>query len=327
MELIQRPRRLRSSPAMRSLARESALESGKLIWPLFVAEKLREPRAVSSMPGVFQYPLEAMIEEAAAAYAEGIRAVLLFGIPEQKDEKASRAYAADGIVQRAIQGLKRRCPELVVISDVCLCEFMSHGHCGVAHFDNGKVRVENDASVELLAKTAVSHAAAGADIVAPSDMMDGRVGVIRAALDQAGFHDTVIMSYAAKFASAFYGPFREAAESAPREGDRKSYQMDPANGAEALREVALDLEQGADIILIKPGLPYLDILARVKERFAVPTAVYNVSGEYAMIKAAAANNWLNERNVVVEQMTSFKRAGADLIITYWARQLLEWLQR
>ena len=225
-----------------------------------------------------------------------------------------------------MRALKERCPALIVMTDVCLCEFMSHGHCGIAKFDDAGVQVDNDASVKLLVKTALSHAAAGADVVAPSDMMDGRIGAIRAALDDAGFHQTVIMSYAAKFASAFYGPFREAAESAPIAGDRRSYQMDAANALEALREVALDVEEGADIVMVKPAMGYLDIVWRIKERFGLPTAVYNVSGEYAMIKAAAANGWLDERAAVLEQMTAFKRAGADLIITYWARQLLEWLK-
>jgi porphobilinogen synthase len=253
--------------------------------------------------------------------------VLLFGIPSHKDEQASQAYADDGIVQRAVRAIKKRVPELVVITDVCLCEFMSHGHCGIVARDGGHVHILNDESLDLLAKTARSHAAAGADVVAPSDMMDGRIGVIREALDEAGFQNTIIISYAAKFCSAFYGPFRDAAESAPAFGDRRSYQMDPANAEEALREVALDIDEGADIVMIKPGLPYLDVLWRVKERFQMPTAVYSVSGEYAMIKAAAQNGWLDERATVLELMTGFKRAGADLIITYWAREILEWLKK
>jgi porphobilinogen synthase len=251
--------------------------------------------------------------------------VLLFGIPREKDERASQAYAEDGVVQRTVRALKKACPDLLVITDVCLCEFMSHGHCGITHFENGEAHVENDASVELIVRTAVSHAAAGADIVAPSDMMDGRVGAIRAGLDAAGFERVVIMSYAAKFASAHYGPFRDAAESAPQAGDRRSYQMDAANAREALREVALDIEEGADLVMVKPGLPYLDILWRVKEKFGLPTAVYNVSGEYAMVKAAAQAGWLDEKETVLEQMTAFKRAGADLIITYWAKQVAGWL--
>jgi porphobilinogen synthase len=278
------------------------------------------------MPGVFQHSEKELVAEAQEARADGILAVLLFGIPAEKDERASQAYAEDGVVQRAVRALKAACPELLVITDVCLCEFMSHGHCGVAHFHGDHVHVENDASVELLVKAAVSHARAGADIVAPSDMMDGRVGAIRAGLDAAGFTNTPIMSYAAKFASAHYGPFRAAAESAPAAGDRRSYQMDAANAREALREVALDIEEGADLVMVKPGLPYLDIVWRVKERFGLPTAAYHVSGEYAMVKAAAAHGWLDERATVLEQMTAFKRAGADLIVTYWARQVAGWLR-
>ncbi len=326
MNLPQRPRRLRSSAALRSLVREHSLAVTDFILPLFVSEKISGRVPVASMPGVAQLSLDELVQEAAEAHAAGIASVLLFGIPREKDEVASQAYAEDGIVQRAIRALKKACPDLLVITDVCLCEFMSHGHCGITDFAGDRVHVHNDASVELLVKTAVSHASAGADIVAPSDMMDGRIGAIRSGLDAAGFTDTVIMSYAAKFASAFYGPFRDAAESAPAAGDRRTYQMDNANAREALREVALDVEQGADIVMVKPGLPYLDIVWRVKERFGLPTAVYNVSGEFAMIKAAAANGWLDERAVVLEQMLAFKRAGADLIVTYWARQLAEWLK-
>jgi porphobilinogen synthase len=327
MQLTRRPRRLRSSAALRDLVRETELSPPDFILPLFVSEKIDRRLAVTSMPGVFQLTLDELVEEAAAAYAAGIPGVLLFGIPAQKDERASAAYAENGIVQRAVRALKKRVPELLIITDVCLCEYMSHGHCGVARFDGERVHVENDASVELLVKAAVSHAQAGADIVAPSDMMDGRIAAIRRGLDAAGSEQTVIMSYAAKFASAFYGPFREAAESAPAAGDRRGYQMDSANAMEALREVALDVEEGADIVMIKPGLPYLDVLWRVKERFQMPTAVYNVSGEYAMLKAAAERGWLDEKSAVLEQMTAFKRAGADIIITYWARELAEWLRR
>jgi porphobilinogen synthase len=326
MDLLQRPRRLRSSPALRNLVRETTVRVEDLILPFFVSEKISARVAVSSMPGVFQFTEKELVAEAIAAHAEGIGAVLLFGIPEHKDERASQAYAENGIVQRAVRALKAARPELIVITDVCLCEFMSHGHCGIAHFHGDQVHVENDASVELLVRTAVSHAQAGADIVAPSDMMDGRIGAMRAGLDAAGFENTVIMSYAAKFASAHYGPFRDAAESAPAAGDRRTYQMDAANAREALREVALDIEQGADLVMVKPGLPYLDILWRVKESFGLPTAVYNVSGEYAMVKAAAQAGWLDERATVLEQMTAFKRAGADLIITYWARQVAAWLR-
>ena len=325
MHLLKRPRRLRSSSALRDLVRENALRVDDFILPLFVSERVSGRAPVASMPGVFQLSEKELVSEALAAHEEGISAVLLFGIPEHKDERATQAYAEDGIVQRAVRALKAARPELLVITDVCLCEFMSHGHCGITHFHGDMAHVENDASVELLVQTAVSHARAGADIVAPSDMMDGRIGAIRNGLDSAGFQDTIIMSYAAKFASAHYGPFRDAAESAPAAGDRRTYQMDAANAREALRETALDIEEGADIVMVKPGLPYLDILWRVKERFGLPTAVYNVSGEYAMVKAAAQNGWLDERATVLEQMMAFKRAGADLIITYWARQIAAWL--
>ncbi len=326
MHLLKRPRRLRSSPIMRSLVRETALHAEDFILPLFVSEKISGRVPVASMPGVFQLSEKELVAEATAAFASGVSAVLLFGIPAEKDDRASQAYAENGVVQRAVRALKQACPQLLVITDVCLCEFMSHGHCGITHFHGDHAHVENDASVELLVQAAVSHARAGADIVAPSDMMDGRIRAIRIGLDDAGFENVVIMSYAAKFASAHYGPFRDAAESAPAAGDRRTYQMDAANAREALREVALDVEEGADIVMVKPGLPYLDIVWRVKERFGLPTAVYNVSGEYAMVKAAAANGWLDERATVLEQMTSFKRAGADLIITYWARQVVEWLR-
>ncbi len=325
MNLPQRPRRLRSSPALRSLVRETSLQADDFILPLFVSEKITSRVPVASMPGVFQLSLDELVADAKSAHAAGVASVLLFGIPAVKDEAASQAYADDGIVQRAVRALKREVPTLLVMTDVCLCEFMSHGHCGVAHFEGDRAHVENDASVELLVKAAVSHARAGADVVAPSDMMDGRIGATRAGLDAEGFADTVIMSYAAKFASAFYGPFRDAAESAPQAGDRRSYQMDSANALEALREVELDVAEGADIVMVKPGMPYLDIVWRVKERFGLPTAAYCVSGEYAMVKAAAANGWLDERATVLEMMTAFKRAGADLIVTYWARQLAEWV--
>jgi len=325
MQLLKRPRRLRSSAVLRAMVRETALETGNLILPLFVSEKIATRAAVASMPGVYQWSEGDIVSEAASAHAAGIPAVLLFGIPREKDERASQAYAEDGVVQRTVRALKKACPDLLVITDVCLCEFMSHGHCGITHFENGEAHVENDASVELIVRTDVSHAAAGADMVAPSDMMDGRVSAIRMGLDAAGFERVVIMSYAAKFASAHYGPFRDAAESAPQAGDRRTYQMDAANGREALREVALDIEEGADLVMVKPGLPYLDILWRVKEKFGLPTAVYNVSGEYAMVKAAAQAGWLDEKATVLEQMTAFKRAGADLIITYWAKQVAGWL--
>ena len=325
MHLPIRPRRLRSSPALRALVRETELSAGDFILPLFVSEKVADRVAVASMPGVFQLSEKALIEDARAAQAAGVAGVLLFGIPAQKDEVASQAYAEDGVVQRAVRALKAACPGLIVMTDVCLCEFMSHGHCGIAHFHGDAVEVENDASVELLVRTAVSHARAGADVVAPSDMMDGRIGAIRAGLDAAGFTGTVVMSYAAKFASAFYGPFRDAAESAPAAGDRRGYQMDAANSREALREVALDVAEGADIVMVKPGLPYLDIVWRVKERFGLPTAAYHVSGEYAMVKAAAAAGWIDEKAVLLETMLAFKRAGADFILTYAARELAGWV--
>jgi len=327
---VRRPRRLRGTAALRDLVRESALRERDLILPLFVSEGASAPRAVASMPGVWQQTLDGLRREAAEAWQEGVRSVLLFGIPIEKDDRASQAYAPEGIVQRAVRALKKDLPGMIVITDVCLCEYMSHGHCGIVSHEVGgpgsQPHILNDESLELLAATALSHAQAGADIVAPSDMMDGRVRAIRQALDGAGFQRTVLMSYAAKFCSAYYGPFRDAAESAPAFGDRRTYQMDCANGAEALREVELDIAEGADILLIKPGLPYLDILWRVKERFGLPTAVYNVSGEYAMVKAAAAQGWLDEKSVVLETMTAFKRAGADLVITYWARQVLGWLR-
>jgi porphobilinogen synthase len=277
------------------------------------------------MPGVFQLSLKEIVDEAQRVQDLGLQAVLLFGVPEQKDEQARAAYAEDGIVQKTVRAIKSKCPNLVAITDVCLCEYMSHGHCGVTRIDGDHFHVLNDETVELLVKTALSHAAAGADMVAPSDMMDGRIGAIRQALDAAGFDQTGIMSYAAKFASAFYGPFRDAAESPPQFGDRRSYQMDYANAEEALREVALDIDEGADIVMVKPALPYIDILWRVRERFGKPTAVYHVSGEYAMVKAAAEKGIVEERAAVLEIMTALKRAGADIIVTYWARELAKWV--
>ena len=327
MSLLQRrPRRLRATPALRNLVRETHVHVSDLVLPLFVSERVTSRVPVGSMPGVFQLTVEEAAAEAEAAAADGIQSVLLFGIPAEKDAEASQAYAAEGIVQRAVRAIKARVPKLLVITDVCLCEYMSHGHCGIAHFEGEHVTVLNDETLDLLARAAVSHAQAGADIVAPSDMMDGRVSAIRDALDAAGFENTAVMSYAAKFASAFYGPFRDAAESTPQAGDRKTYQMDPANALEALREVALDIDESADLVMEKPGLPYLDLLWRVKERFEMPTAVYHVSGEYAMVKAAAANGWLDERAVTLEVMTAFKRAGADIIITYAARDVARWLR-
>ncbi len=324
---MHRPRRLRRSPALRNLVRETHLTVQDFVLPLFVSEKVQQRRPIASMPGVFQLSIKEVADEARAAQDLGLQAVLLFGIPEQKDEQASGAYAEDGIVQKALKAIRSKCPDLITITDVCLCEYMSHGHCGVTRIDGDHFHVLNDETVELLVRTALSHAAAGADIVAPSDMMDGRVGAIRAALDIRGFDQTAIMSYAAKFASAFYGPFREAAESPPQFGDRRSYQMDFANANEALREVALDVEEGADIVMVKPALPYMDILWRVRERFRKPTAVYHVSGEYAMVKSAVEKGFLNERDAVLEIMTALKRAGADIIVTYWANDLARWLQQ
>jgi porphobilinogen synthase len=325
-KLVHRPRRLRRSPALRNLARETHLSVHDFVLPLFVSEKVQQRRPIASMPGVFQLSVEEVADEARAAQDVGLQAVLLFGIPEQKDEQASGAYAEDGIVQKALKAIRSKCPDLVTITDVCLCEYMSHGHCGVTRIDGDHFHVLNDETVELLVKTGLSHAAAGAHIVAPSDMMDGRVGAIREALDERGFDQTAIMSYAAKFASAFYGPFREAAESPPQFGDRRSYQMDFANANEALREVALDIDEGADIVMVKPALPYMDILWRVRERFRKPTAVYHVSGEYAMVKSAIEKGILSERDAVLEIMTALKRAGADIIVTYWARELARWLR-
>ena len=321
---MQRPRRLRQSPALRNLVRETQLSPHDFVLPLFVSEKLRARREIASMPGVFQLSLADAVQEAKRAGDLGLQAVLLFGIPDKKDEEASGAYAERGIVQEAVRAIKAECPDVVVVTDVCLCEYMSHGHCGVTRRDGEHFHVLNDETVELLAKTAVSHAAAGADLVAPSDMMDGRIGAIRESLDANGFTGTGIMSYAVKFASVFYGPFREAAESPPQFGDRRTYQMDPANAAEALREAALDVEEGADILMVKPALSSLDILWRVHERFGKPTAVYHVSGEFAMVKAAVAKGVFEERAAVLEIMTALKRAGADLIVTYWAKELAEW---
>jgi porphobilinogen synthase len=323
-KLVHRPRRLRRSPGLRNLVRETRLNAHDFVLPLFVSEKIDKQKPIASMPGVSQFSLGEIVDEARRTQDLGLQAVLLFGIPEKKDEQASSAYAEDGVVQKAVHAIKSKSPELVLLTDVCLCEYMSHGHCGVTRTDGDHFHVLNDETVDLLVKTALSHARAGADMVAPSDMMDGRIGAIREALDANGFDQTGIISYAAKFASSFYGPFREAAESPPQFGDRRSYQMDFANGEEALREVALDIDEGADIIMVKPALPYIDILWRVHERFGKPTAVYHVSGEYAMTKAAAEKGLVDERAAAVEIMTSLKRAGADIIVTYWARELAEW---
>ena len=319
---VVRPRRLRSSPALRRLVSETSLNVSQLVLPLFArsGKKLRRP--IDAMPGVFQLSPDEILVEAQKAHGLGVPAVLLFGIPDKKDDRASGAYAKNGIVQQVTRLLKKELPSLLVITDVCLCEYMAHGHCGIV---DGH-RILNDPTLELLARTAASHAAAGADIVAPSDMMDGRVRAIRAELDRTGFAETPIMSYAAKFASAFYGPFREVAESAPSFGDRRSYQMDAANGNEALREVALDIAEGADLVMVKPALAYLDILRRVKTEFGLPTAAYAVSGEHAMIKAAAAKGWIDERAVTLESLLAMRRAGADILITYAAMDVAQWLK-
>jgi porphobilinogen synthase len=322
---IHRPRRLRQSAALRQLVRQTHLLPGQLVLPLFVRAGRGVRRPIQAMPGVFQLSPDQVMHEAAAAQAAGLPAVLLFGIPERKDDRASGAWQRNGIVQRTVRLLKKELPDLLVITDVCLCEYMSHGHCGVVAEHHGQPRILNDPTLKLLARTAVSHAEAGADLVAPSDMMDGRVGAIRGALDQAGLTETPILAYAAKFASAFYGPFREAAESAPRFGDRRSYQMDPANGDEALREVALDIQEGADIVMVKPALPCLDVLHRIKKTFGYPTAAYSVSAEYSMIKAAAQNGWIDERAVVLESLLAMRRAGADFIITYFGLDAARWL--
>jgi len=320
-----RPRRLRQTPALRRLVSETQLNVSQLVLPLFArsGRKIRQP--VNAMPGVFQLSPDEVLREAARVHELGVPGVLLFGIPDKKDEKASGAYARNGIVQQTVRLLKKELPELLVITDVCLCEYMSHGHCGIVHQSKGGAKILNDPSLKILARTAASHAESGADIIAPSDMMDGRVRAIRAELDKNGFTDTPIMSYAAKFASAFYGPFREAAESAPKFGDRRSYQMDAANANEALREVALDIQEGADMVMVKPALAYLDLIHRVKSEFGYPTAAYAVSGEHAMIKAAAANGWIDERAVTLESLLAMRRAGADILITYAAADVAGWL--
>lgn len=319
---IVRLRRTRQSEQLRGLVRETHLSVEQLIYPLFVAEDLAEPHEISSMPGVMQWPLEHLGREIERIAALGIPAVLLFGIPIDKDEVGSQAYAEQGIIQRAIQRIKTVAPHLVVMTDVCLCEYTSHGHCGIIH--NGTV--QNDESLELLARMALSHVQAGADLVAPSDMMDGRVGAIRRLLDEQGFSAIPIMAYSAKYASGFYGPFREAAGSAPQFGDRRSYQMDPANVREALREVDLDIAEGADIVMVKPALAYLDVIRQVRDHCNLPLAAYNVSGEYAMIKAAAQQGWIDEQRIVMEVLTGIRRAGADMIITYFAPDVALWLK-
>jgi porphobilinogen synthase len=329
-------RRLRKSGVLRDMVRETELSPAHLVYPMFVqlGEDSRTP--IEAMPGVDRLSISHAVEEAGDAYALGIPAVLLFGLPAEKDDQGSGAYDDEGVVQLAVRALKEAHPDLVVITDVCLCAYTSHGHCGVIRIaseasgasraEPGEGEIDNDLTLELLARTAISHAQAGADAVAPSDMMDGRVGALRAQLDSDGFKDTPIVAYSAKFASAFYGPFREAADSAPAFGDRRSYQMDPANAEEAVREALLDVEEGADVVMVKPALPYLDVIRRVKEATRVPVAAYNVSGEYAMLKAAGAAGYLDERAAVLESLTAIRRAGADIVITYFAKEVAEWLQ-
>jgi porphobilinogen synthase len=316
LTLAQRLRRLRQSPGIRDLVRETNLTKTTLVYPLFVCAGSEIRKEVPSMPGVFQLSVDQALMEAKAAEQDGLRAVLLFGLPDSKDDNGSSAWDPDAPVQSAVRAIKSQTENLLVITDVCLCEYTSHGHCGIVEGD----QIVNDPTVELLARTAVSHATAGADIVAPSDMMDGRVGVIRRELDIAGYDQTIILSYAAKYCSAYYGPFRDAADSTPSFGDRRTHQMDPANVNEALREVALDLEEGADIVMVKPALHYLDVISKVKDEFACPTAAYHVSGEYSMLKAAALQGWVDEERAMMECLTAIKRAGADIIITYYARE-------
>ena len=318
----QRPRRLRRSEAIRSFVRETRVSVRGLVYPMFVCPGTKVRAEVSSMPGIFQQSVDQLVEECRELESLGVPAVILFGLPEHKDERGSEATAAHGVVPRAIEAVRRAKLNLLVMTDVCLCEYTSHGHCGVVK--DGVVL--NDPTLEILADEALAHARAGVDIVAPSDMMDGRVGAIRRALDQNSFADVAILSYAAKYCSGFYGPFREAAQSAPQFGDRRSYQMDPANAREALREVALDIEEGADMVMVKPALPYLDVVRQVRDRFDVPVAAYNVSGEYAMVKAAVRKGWLDEQRVVLEILTCIQRAGADIVLTYHAKDAARWLK-
>ncbi|HTK26337.1 MAG TPA: porphobilinogen synthase [Pyrinomonadaceae bacterium] len=313
---VTRLRRLRKNAALREMFRETHLHRSDLMYPVFVVEGDGIKKEISSMPGQFQMSIDNVVRECEELQRLGLNSILLFGIPAEKDEVGSDAYDENGIIQKALRAIKKEFPEIVAITDVCLCEYTSHGHCGV--IENGDV--QNDATLDLLVKEALSHAQAGADVIAPSDMMDGRVGAIRSALDKNGFADIPIMAYSAKYSSAFYGPFREAAESAPQFGDRRSYQMDPPNSDEAIREIALDIQEGADIVMVKPALSYLDIIRRTKDEFNMPVAAYNVSGEYSMIKAAAANGWLDGERVMIEVLTSIKRAGADVIITYFAKE-------
>jgi len=318
-----RPRRLRKTQVIREMVRETELTPRDFIFPMFVVPGSGVRKEIGAMPGIYQLSRDELVKEAGAAWDVGVPSVILFGIPEHKDEVGSEAYRADGVVQRAIEALKKAYPEMVVVTDVCLCEYTSHGHCGI--IENGDVL--NDPTLEVLAREALSHARAGADIVAPSDMMDGRVGAIREMLDDHNFEGVPIMAYSAKYASAFFGPFREAAESTPQFGDRRSYQMDPGNAVEALREVRLDVEEGADIIMVKPALPYLDIISLVRSEFDLPVAAYNVSGEYSMVKAAAAKGWIDGERVMMESLISIKRAGAKMILTYFAREAAALLGR
>ena len=318
-----RPRRMRKNENLRRLIRETRLSADNLIYPLFVVPGKGVKKPIASMPGVFQMSADVLVPEVRAAKEAGIPAVLLFGVPERKDEVASGAFARDGVVQQAVRRIKDKAADILIVTDVCLCEYTSHGHCGMLK----KGAVDNDLTLEVLAETAISHARAGADMVAPSAMMDGQVGAIREGLDEAGFDDLPIMAYAAKYASAFYGPFREAAESAPQFGDRKAYQMDPANGDEAIREITLDVEEGADVIMVKPALAYLDVIRRAREEFDLPLAAYNVSGEFAMIKAAAQLGWLDGERAMWEVLTAIRRAGADMIITYFALEAARGLRK
>jgi porphobilinogen synthase len=319
---IDRPRRLRRNEAIRRLVREYHLTVNDLVQPLFVVPGSKVRNEISSMPGQFHLSVDQVVEESKRIFDLKVPAIILFGIPEFKDPRGSNAYLMDGIIQRAVRAIKKAVPDLLIITDVCLCEYTSHGHCGIIKNET----VDNDPSLELLARTAVSQARAGADIVAPSDMMDGRVAAIRTGLDEADFNDIAILSYAVKYASSYYGPFREAADSAPQFGDRRGYQMDPANIEEALREAELDLEEGADMLMVKPGVAFLDVLAAVKQTFGRVTASYQVSGEYAMIEAAARNGWIDRKRIIMETLTSFKRAGADFILTYYASEVAEWLK-
>jgi porphobilinogen synthase len=320
---IYRPRRLRRNARLRDLVCETSLSPKNLIYPVFVGPGRNQLRPINSMPGVAQLSVDRAIQECEEALGLGVPAVILFGIPERKDSLGSEAYAENGIVQQAVRAIKGKLPELLIVTDVCLCEYTDHGHCGI--IKNGAV--DNDSTIKLLAQEALSHARAGADIIAPSDMMDGRVGAIRKLLDESGFAEIPIMSYAAKYASGFYGPFREAAESTPQFGDRRSYQMDPGNADEALREVQLDIQEGADIVMVKPALAYLDIIYRVKQRFGYPVAAYNVSGEFSMIKAAGQNGWIDEERIMLEVLLAIKRAGADMILTYFAKDMARLLAK